>query len=285
MDKINSKRISEYVQNLPETLKELIFDTIWLDKTNEIAKKYNLNPEQTETLLDTTLLTLIGLEKPENFLETIIIDLKISRLLGEQIKQDIGSRVFDYSIKFIEGKAKKIEPIVNSKIPEIRPANLPIVEKTANSTPMFKNISVPPQNIPKKVEPAVQAAPKVEKAPEAVSKVVYKPIEEVKTEQKKPEPVQRPVAVHRFVGLSMDENGNMLKPDQKPEIKAEVKPETKIEPKIEMKVEQKTENMPKPEPTPAIVSAVKPLEPTKPQAPAQSVASKYQVDPYREAIE
>lgn len=124
------KQMPEYVQKLPKEIKDFVFDKTWHERTEEVAKKYALTPEQTEALLDATVLVLIGLEKPGDFLKNIIADLNISELLAEQIIEDLESRVFDLALKAVikNEKAEGTEP-AGERIPEIRPVNLPIQSK------------------------------------------------------------------------------------------------------------------------------------------------------------
>ena len=226
------QNISEYILNLPESVQDFVFNGIWEEKTIEIGKKYNLNEKQIDDLANNVVLVLIGVDKPETFLETIVKELEISKIIGEQIVEDLEKRVFDYALKAIEPKpitklenkpetsvANEIKPVfasppvkpivppivkpvippapqVNSKIPEIRPANLPSsqiakpIETTPpvqKSAPVVGNI-IPKINIPtyihieKPIEtPAVTTDVKKEVKPEVKPnntqevKISYKP--------------------------------------------------------------------------------------------------------------
>lgn len=121
------KETLEYLAGLPQKIQDVIFDDAWLNRTTEVAKKYSLTEEQTEGLINLTLLVISGIDKAENFLETIISDLSISRLLAEQIVEDLETRVFEYVLKLIEEKPKTQNTVAQntSRIPEIKPDNLP----------------------------------------------------------------------------------------------------------------------------------------------------------------
>ena len=202
MDEQTLKTMPEYVQKLPKVVQDFVFDSVWEDRTKEITAKYSLNENQTDTLIDKVLFILIGLETPENFLESIISELGISRLLAEQIIEELEKRVFEYAINQIGPKIKsggerneisKPEAgiIINTDddIPEIRPEIVPMVEKgeVAHTTPTVSvnttvdqsKISVPryvppvPNNLPTEEATPVQ----VQQAPEASQP---KPIEEAR---------------------------------------------------------------------------------------------------------
>ncbi len=201
----------EYVKNLPKAVQDLVFDSAWEERTAEIAKKYSLNDTQADDLINTVLFVLIGLESPDTFLETIITDLGISRLLAEQIMEDLEVRVFEYALRTVEKKTEKVVsnsvevrlPQNNSnqekpmsrrhldivetkpKVPEVKPDNLPMIEigEIAHDNPSPRQ---PLGQIPK-VEP-------------------LKSNSQGSTFGSNAEPVQRPVEVPRFTGVPIEED-------------------------------------------------------------------------------
>src|SRR3989338_1688659 len=106
MDNQTQNQIPEYVQKLPQAVQDFVYDGAWEVRTNEIARKYSLVAGQTDALANTVVLVLIGLESPDTFLDTLVTDLEISRLLGEQIMADLEKRVFEYALGVIENKEK-----------------------------------------------------------------------------------------------------------------------------------------------------------------------------------
>ncbi len=132
---MNDEAINQYINKLPKPVKNMVMDGAWEDRVFEIAKKYSLTDSQTDYLANDTLLVLIGLEKPETFLETITTDLSISRLLSEQIFEDLENRVFEYALKLVEEKTNVSQTSTSSTIPEIKPDNLPAVEIGQESKP------------------------------------------------------------------------------------------------------------------------------------------------------
>lgn len=290
MDNQTQNNIPEYVKNLAQNVQDFVFDREWEKRTLEIAKKYSLNDAQSDTLADTVVLALIGLEKPETFLQTIIRDLGISKLLAEQVMSDLETRVFDYAIKQIEvtkpvvpqtqqippasvtqpqkiststpQPQKIVPPISNpvqSKVPEIRPVNTPVAK------PSFSNVVTKPATnelwpekaaTPKVIEPVKVVVPMIEKAPitPRVENVPVKATIPVATPPapRAPEIVQRPVPVPRFTSEST--------PSMPPAVTAPVNP---AQNSIQNKLNSVVKN---------------------PSEPAPKAPERYTVDPYREPI-
>ncbi|OHA94041.1 MAG: hypothetical protein A3H52_00010 [Candidatus Zambryskibacteria bacterium RIFCSPLOWO2_02_FULL_39_26] len=264
----NNPNLPEYVKTLPKVLQDLIFNWPWEERIGEIAKKYSLNYNQTESLINNVLFVLIGLDKPEILQQTLVVELKISKLLTDQIVGDLENRVFEYAIKEIEGKGKIISkskfPMSNQgqnlndqtskpeslartvldtalkpKVPEVKPANLPMVEKG----------EVVHVNKPQAQKETFE------------NRINYKPAPT--TTSIKPEPVQRPVSVPRY-----DINNEEMPKSQFPmSNQNQNQNDKKVDSIIENKLKGVTTGTP--EKTPPV-----------PDAPR-----KYAVDPYREPTE
>ena len=263
MNEETLKDMPEYLKTLPKSIQDVVFDGVWEDRADEIAKKYSLNEAQTDSLINNVLFILIGLENPDNFLDTIITELNISRLLAEQITEDLEVRVFEYTVKSIENKEKRTvaesprqnpapspapEPIsikptlvVENDIPEIRPEILPMVEPEEKV-----HIVEPPTNTNRVwqrrinlIEPEQKPAPvEVKPVQNNTQPLPQPPVFVPRDSTNSPEPVQKPVSVPRYTGESMI---------------------------------TETTN--------------KPAEPTKPPEPVPPIVKNYVVDPYREPIE
>src|SRR3984885_16006631 len=113
-DKKIQNQTQEQMKKLPQNVQDFVLNGAWEERTGEIAQKYSLNPIQTDALANTVVLVLVGLELPDTFLDTIIADVGISRLLAEQIMNDLETRVFEYAISQIGSKSKteKAKPVV-----------------------------------------------------------------------------------------------------------------------------------------------------------------------------
>lgn len=168
---MNENNINEYIKNLPEAVQDIVFDYVWEERTVEIGKKYGLKDDQVDQLANIVVLVLIGIEKPETFLQTVMADLGISNLLAEQILTDLENRVFDYALKEIESSNQQ-RP-ATAKVLEVKPDNLPAIEigEVAHDTPPgprvtpleqkpLTSVQKPTYGVPKfgmgQVEPKVQ---------------------------------------------------------------------------------------------------------------------------------
>lgn len=160
-------------------------------KIRDIANKYSLNPEQTKILADFVVESSAG--KQAITVDGLVSKLKISKLLAEQLLEDLKTRIFDVS--------KKTNPSVQDKpqaarVPEIKPDNLPAIEIGEVAKPYTppKQEQKPQQNTPAAV-------------PQPATPDFTKPAE----------PVQKPYAVPRF-GMNQVEpkvqviNMNQVKP-------------------------------------------------------------------------
>lgn len=189
MEQKKSKNISEHFENLPKSVKDFVFDGVWMERVEEIAQKYSLNQTQTESLADDTLFVLVGLEKPEDFSQTIVEELKISKLLAEQIIADVENRVFDYALKTVGGKENKKTIDKNQEI--MLDTNSDIPEKRPEITPM-----VEPNEKARDTEPQKTEESKLTKTLPETTNIPQKP--------KEAEQVQRPISVPRYIGVPVE---------------------------------------------------------------------------------
>lgn len=179
----NREALQKELNELPKTTQDLLFGNVWEERTGEIAEKYSLNELQKDSLVNNVLFILISKAKKETLLETIINELGISRLLAEQIIEDLEMRVFEYTLKTIQNQDKKVESSEKPKesdLPEIRPEITPVIEP----------------------EEKVRVRP----IPVGFSDNTSKPVQKPQTPG--PELVQRPVSVPRYTAVPMEEEGN-----------------------------------------------------------------------------
>jgi hypothetical protein len=170
---MDDTQINNFISNLPQPIQDVIFGTIWQERTEEIGKKYSLDKAQIDTLSNDVLLVLAGIEKPDTFAETLMTDLNTSRLLAEQILTDLEGRVFDYALKAVEPKAPKAvseKPMQTSSIPEIRPNTVPMVEK----------------NVPQRMTPPSMRAPEPYGVPRFGTSSIPPKVETLNLNQTKP---------------------------------------------------------------------------------------------------
>lgn len=286
------KEMPEYVKNLPKEIQDFVFEGVWEERVEEIGLKYSLDSVQLDNLINKVLFILIGLEKPENFLQTMISELSISRLLAEQIMNDLDSRVFDYAIKTIGinqeagGEKAQAEPMEESSLskevsnilkeetniePEkdmggldrLRSMSSDLKNIEEDKTRKEKEESSVPTNLPGAMvleEKEVKDAPRENEAKEVSS---------TKTEK---EFVQRPISVPRYIAdLGDKDKGEYLlkKSGIYPEHNDEQNRPTDLKPDLSYKKE-----------SPADFPEKSKTEDGALEKPTHS----YTVDPYREPL-
>ncbi len=170
---------NDFLKEIGETIKnndvlsekqDLILKNMWGKRVDEIAEKYSLNEEQTKNLTKNVLFVLFNPEEQEKFLEKTTSELRISKLLAEQITEDLKTRIFEPALKVAQNQSETI--------PELRPEITPLVE--------------PGEKV------------RVRPVPVGFTDNTPKPVP--KPQIPGPELVQRPVSVPRYTAVPMEEN-------------------------------------------------------------------------------
>ncbi|MAJ97491.1 hypothetical protein CL644_01205 [bacterium] len=84
------KRFSE----LPEAVQEAVSDTRVEKKLRELASNYKLHLDQWTLLENEIMLTLLGLEDPENMAKNIAEEVGIAEDVAQKLVDDIAMQVF-----------------------------------------------------------------------------------------------------------------------------------------------------------------------------------------------
>ncbi|MBA3733108.1 hypothetical protein H0W91_01895 [Patescibacteria group bacterium] len=274
MNKETQKEIPEYVKNLSKPVQDLIFDGAWEKRTEEISKKYSLNPTQTDTLINNVLFVLLGLDDPQNFTTLFTSELGISKLLAEQIIEDLEIRVFEYAVKSVQNKEKDSQS--GKKPLEIPQQKHQIKEIVIpNNLPEIRPVNLPSENVIKAPEPAKIEKPAYTPPPRYVP--IYKP---VSAEQKPTISEHKEVTESESQG-SNTERSSHINYSQNNKI-LEVKP---VENPIQTKPAQTAASTPEIQSNQLSATPQIPkMEPEKqPEVHVDPVIHK--VDPYREPIE
>lgn len=148
ISKLSGKSVNDLSQ-LKSNLENSIFKKIPNDKNPgtpesnknkviEISKKYNLSQSQTDKLLNILTPIIVAQKKPDGLMNTIVNNLSISRLLAEQIMNDLEKRIFESFGKGGQNRDRVIsEPVIQKQQPleaergrmtAPPPANLPMIE-------------------------------------------------------------------------------------------------------------------------------------------------------------
>ncbi|MFA7216525.1 MAG: hypothetical protein WC095_00890 [Candidatus Paceibacterota bacterium] len=292
MNEETLKEMPEYVRKLPKEIQDFVFDGVWEERVEEIGLKYSLDSVQLDNLANKVLFILIGLEKPEDFLQTIISELSISRLLAEQIMNDLDSRVFDYAIKTIgigqgvdeekpqgelvedDSLSKEVSDILKEETKIEPEKDMGGLDRLRSMSGDLKNIEEDktrkekeensiPTNLPGAMVLEDKNPPKT--SPESTAK-------EIPSAKSTKDFVQRPISVPRYTAdLSDEDKGEYLlkKSGIYPEHMDEQNRSTNLKPDLSYKKESPSDFPEKPK-----------TEDDAPEKPAHS----YTVDPYREPL-
>ena len=299
MDETTNNEMDKYLENLPETVVDLVHDKVWTKRIDEIAGKYSLNEEQKTALQDITLFVLVGMESPETFGTSIETELGISELLVEQILKDLDERVFQYAAEFVEKNNGTISASTDSdvsKVPlrkpfdvlgkqkeevEVPPVILPMVESEGERRKVMEqnriaNSERPDADIAGTLRasignPVPQSTRPIAQVPENLPGIaVEKPIIDTDNQIKDgvfigSEFIQKPIAVPRFNAVSAPENPENKTADElSARINNEQQPQSIIDAKLN-----------------SITSATVPAD----KKPVVEYPPRYTSDPYREPIE
>lgn len=91
---MDDTQIKEAYHNLPDLVREIIDGSEWEKSIRNITNKYKLLINQGLLLEDETLLVMLGLSDPKDFVQTISSEADIDPQVAKQIGKDIEDEVF-----------------------------------------------------------------------------------------------------------------------------------------------------------------------------------------------
>lgn len=169
---------NQIISKLPQKVQDFIDAGNWEKITREISQKYGLQEEQTEMLVDDTLLLITGMANPDQFILYIKEDLLASDIIAEQILDELDRRVFGPNLEMIT-QEKKIDTISRSPIAKVIIPNKPGEENlTASKNKGF--LSEMPPNLPVADEDKEFVGQKVD-----IPRYIPTKIENIKEEENK----------------------------------------------------------------------------------------------------
>ena len=125
---INSNEIlNERFSQIPEVIQDIILESNWKEVIRRVTKTYNLHIDQGGYLEAITLLTMLGLEEPEDYTKNIKTELKITDSLAIEISKEIETDVF-----------KKIRSSVVKKTTEAESGGVEIMEEKEEKNDLYK---------------------------------------------------------------------------------------------------------------------------------------------------
>lgn len=245
---------------LSEEIRELVLSTELESKTNWVAGKYNLSPEQTEILKQETLFVLIGLAHIMDYTDNLMRELSVSKEQSRVIAQEIGTQIF----AGVKDSIKELGLVIET-IREQRGQNTQT--KQVTQTP-------PPTNTAPTSNPTI-----ITKKEDIVPNIPVAGVLIEQTEKEAPVSENRP---SRAVLLDQIENPALISEHAGTIVDQKLSGITKI-PREEVKVSM--QNMPVTAPTQVTPPQIKPTPITPPPTPP-APAKKYDgLDPYREPIQ
>lgn len=128
MEYQNDEIMNAY-RNLPQILKEAIFSVDTTQAIQDIGTKYKLTVEKSSDLMNETILVMLGLTHPNQFIANLAERLEIDKETARQIAEEINSKIF-FPIRETLKQIHKIEeetftPEIDTKPTEPAPVVVP----------------------------------------------------------------------------------------------------------------------------------------------------------------
>ncbi len=167
------QEIKESLKTLPSHIREVVTQTNWEPKIEELALKYSLTNEQKRALFIEVLLVLVAINPEEEIVENIENELGVSTILAEQLAEEVGERVFSWIYKLYTEKAE---------------------QHTHNGAPKqpINTLDTPPPNLPGEIIEDLPLPP-VDQEP-LFAKTQQRPLRDTVADFfAKPEPIETPV--------------------------------------------------------------------------------------------
>jgi hypothetical protein len=186
--------IQEQFKTLPQVIQDTILNSKWEEKIRRIVTTNNLHIDQGAAIENLVLITMLGIEVPENFVENAKEYAKVSEEQAYNISAEVEREIFgDIRRKLIEisdsaGTIEEIDQTTN-ELDKVAAA----IEKEAAAKPSLK------EKIPTNYFNEEQSTPVVEPVEEKeVIEIIPKPntepeVKEIKKEIKEIKPIFNPM--------------------------------------------------------------------------------------------
>ncbi|MCX6703351.1 MAG: hypothetical protein NTV02_01510 [Candidatus Zambryskibacteria bacterium] len=173
------QEIASYLDKLPPRVREIISRASWESKVGDIGKKYSLSEDQVKDIGFEVLFVLVGMEPQEDLSINIETELGVSKILSDQIAEEIENRI-------IAPITKQIEQSKN---------NVSISASTKNTSEFFKletenTLDIPPPNLPGE---EIESFSNTQSPQEMERAQTHWLLEDQVTESKPAEPIEKPV--------------------------------------------------------------------------------------------
>lgn len=104
------EQLRDIYRLVPEDIQEAIFSIDTTEKIQTIGKKYNLHIDQVGSLAHQVGLLMLGITKPNHFINEIALDMHITPQKASEVAQEVNEQIF----KPIRESLKKIHGLDGS---------------------------------------------------------------------------------------------------------------------------------------------------------------------------
>lgn len=221
----NKKIIYEQFQTLPKIIQDTILNSNWQEKIRRIVKNNNLHLDQGAAIENLVLITMLGIETPENFVENAKEYAEVTEEQAYTISNEVEREVFsDIRKKLIEitetaNTVDEIERATN----ELNKVADDIEKEAKDFKPPLRD-KIPSDSFSFDV-PKINKLPDTPKAPEEKTSNIIKNISEQidKKPEKEIDPELQSVMADNIMSVKSAESINEV-PAERQAPKAELKP-------------------------------------------------------------
>lgn len=205
MDTESKEIIKNQFKNLPQVIQDTILNSNWQEKIRRVVTVNNLHIDQGAAIENLVLITMLGIETPENFVQNAKEYANVSEEQAYNISAEVEREIFgDIRKKLIDitdatGTVAEIDQATN-QLDKVAAA----IEKEAKMTPLkdkiptdyfTKTTEIPPKEEMK--EPEIKVSTPV--VPPKEPKPIFNPMpKEISTQNTQPEvkvdPYREPIA-------------------------------------------------------------------------------------------
>lgn len=94
----NSKldpEIKTQFEKLPTGVQKIITESNWQEKIRLIVKNNNLRIDQGATIESETFLVMLGFDTPDNFIQNLMNEAKLSQEIAQKIEEEVAETIFE----------------------------------------------------------------------------------------------------------------------------------------------------------------------------------------------
>jgi hypothetical protein len=172
MEQDTQKVLQEQIAKLPPEVQDAVISPTLREKITEVGKKYALHIDQIGKLEDETVLVMIGLANPTDFVENLTAHVSLEKSVADKVAADVSDQIFlpirEAMKKFMdeEDKGKQGPSVV-----------MPSAVNAATTAPLAGQARATSAPVPPTPVPKPPAPPSAALAGQAASAPAVKPVE------------------------------------------------------------------------------------------------------------